>query len=322
MIVQAPDNTSTGDHIPLFDAALGWIASGHQVALATVIQTWGSAPRPVGSHLVVRQDGLFEGSVSGGCVEGAVITEALACLAQARSTEVRFGVADAQAWEVGLACGGNITILIQPISDGFFPADLVRAIVSETDAGKIICVELDVKSGAALQGDQANAKPDSVQITYVPRARLAIVGAVHITQHLAPMATRLGYDVLIIDPRQMFAAAERMAGLSISDAWPDDALASWKPNAASAVVTLTHDPKLDDPALITALKSDAFYIAALGSRKTHGSRVERLKAIGFSEHDIARIHGPAGLAIGSRSPAEIAVSVLAEMTAVRRQSNG
>ncbi len=309
-------SADVSDHLPLFDQALAWLALGHKVALATVTQTWGSAPRAVGSHLVIRDDGLFEGSVSGGCVEGAVIAEALACLAQNSFKRCAFGVADAKAWEVGLACGGQISVLVQPIQADFFSPDLLSDIAGLTRAGGKAIVDSD--SGTGRSGKDL-AGENILRISYMPAARLAIIGAVHIAQHLAPMASQIGYDVLVIDPRGMFAASGRMTGINVSTAWPDDCLADWKPNAASAVVALTHDPKLDDPALIAALKSDAFYIAALGSRKNHAGRLERLRAAGFSQADVSRVHGPAGLDIGARSPAEIAVSILAQMIATRRQ---
>ncbi|MBK8161160.1 MAG: XdhC family protein [Rhodospirillaceae bacterium] len=152
-----------------------------------------------------------------------------------------------------------------------------------------------------------------------PPARIIVVGAVHITQAVAPMAQLAGYEVIIVDPRGAFATAERFPGVTLSQDWPDEALEKLKPDTRSAVITLTHDPKLDDPALTVALRSEAFYIGALGSKKTHASRVERLRAAGFADSEIARIHGPAGLDIGAKSPAEIALSVLAQLTAARRQ---
>ncbi len=308
-------SADVSDHLPLFDQALAWLALDHKVALATVTQTWGSAPRAVGSHLLIRDDGVFEGSVSGGCVEGAVIADALACLAQNRAKLCSFGVADATAWEVGLACGGQLSVLVQPLSDDFFSPSQLSDIAKISRAGGQKTIDLDPGTGRI--GNEL-AADNILRITYTPAARLAIIGAVHIAQYLAPMAAKLGYDVLVIDPRGMFAASERMAGIDVSTAWPDECLAEWKPNAASAVVALTHDPKLDDPALMTALKSDAFYIAALGSRKNHAGRQQRLRAAGFSEADVSRVHGPAGLDIGARSPAEIAVSILAQLIAARR----
>jgi xanthine dehydrogenase accessory factor len=308
--------TPTSDHAALFETALKWMHDGHKVAIATVLQTWGSAPRPTGSHMIVRDDGLFEGSVSGGCIEGEVIAGAQTSLASNVSKSLSFGVADAMAWEVGLACGGQISILVQPLGDAHFPPLLLARIVEETRSGRIMQIEIDETKGTAKIAE--TEKPDDGTFSYAPAARLAIVGAVHITQYLAPMASQLGYQVTIIDPRDMFARADRMQALQVIPAWPDEALAGWKPDGSSAIVALTHDPKLDDPALASALQSPAFYIAALGSRKNHSARLQRLQALGFSDSDCNRIHGPAGLAIGAKSPAEIAISVLAQMTAVRR----
>jgi xanthine dehydrogenase accessory factor len=310
--------SASDDQFRLFEMALTWLKEGHAVALATVTDTWGSAPRPAGSHLIVRSDGLFEGSVSGGCVEGAVIVEAQQCLTANSKKEISFGVSDAQAWQAGLGCGGNISVFIQPMNTDFFSPQLVSDILEMTRDGAAISIGIDRDTGKATKVDQAE-NASSVYLSYAPKFRLAIIGAVHIAQYLAPMAAQLGYDVLVIDPRSMFANGERMQGLTIVTKWPDDALSVWKTDASSAIATLSHDPKLDDPALVAALKSSAFYIAALGSKKTHASRVERLIAQGFSSADIARIHAPAGLAIGAKSPAEIAVSILAELTAARRK---
>lgn len=180
--------------------------------------------------------------------------------------------------------------------------------------------EPDIRAAidADRSGELAIAGKRCFVLVRNPAPRVLIVGAVHITQALAPMAALAGYDVTVIDPRGAFATADRFPGVALSNDWPDDALAALQPDFRTAIVTLTHDPKLDDPALIAALRSDAFYIGALGSKKTHASRLERLRAAGFGDRDLARIHGPAGLAIGAKSPAEIAISVLAELTARRR----
>ena len=302
--------------------ARDWVREGHRAALATVVKTWGSAPRRAGAHLAIRDDGLFEGSVSGGCVEGDVITEAAEVMDSRTPKSLKYGVADAKAWEVGLACGGEIEILVQPVSDDGYPIDVIDAVLSAADAGRRLAVATGANGRSAVVGS-GNAEPgdeESSRVqTYMPPLDLVVVGAVHISQHLVPIAERLGYAVRVIDPRGSFARAERFAGLEVDDRWPDEALAGHPPGAASAVVTLTHDPKLDDPALVAALKSDAFYIAALGSRRTHAARAERLAEAGFSTDDIARIHGPAGLDIGAANPAEIALSVAAEMVAAWRQ---
>ena len=298
-----------GDDLAVLAAATDWVRAGHKVALATVIETWGSAPRRAGSHLAIRDDGLFEGSVSGGCVEGDVVTEAQELIAAGTALRrLDYGVADEMAWQVGLACGGRISVLVQPLAPGGFDPALVDRLVAAAAAGDAVTLATDLATGATTEADLG----DYVR-AYPPPRRLAIIGAVHIAQALVPLAQGLGIAVTVIDPRGLFAADARFAGLDLDRRWPDEALAQWRPNAASAVVALTHDPKLDDVALAAALASPAFYIAALGSRKNHARRCERLAALGFDDADLARLHGPAGLAIGAADPAEIALSIAAEL---------
>lgn len=317
--------TGTTDEIDaLFATALAWLAEGRRVALATVVETWGSAPRATGSHMVVRDDGRFEGSVSGGCVEGDVILSAQAALAQGRAARLDYGVSNGEAWAVGLACGGKISVLVQPVAEAHFPPALLRHILAQRQAGHAVTVRTHLGNGASEAvpdaGPEAKTEGDCFFNTYAPPLRLAIVGAVHIAQALVPLARMLGYAPFVIDPRGAFTLG-RFEEMEVCPLWPDEALREWKPDARSAIVTLTHDPKLDDPALTSALASPAFYIAALGSRKTHGSRLERLKRQGFGEAELARIHGPAGLAIGAKTPAEIAVSIAAQMTAALRRGD-
>ncbi|MGQ5700901.1 XdhC family protein [Sandaracinobacteroides sp. A072] len=298
----------------LLDRAHAWQAAGHRMALATVVRTWGSAPRRPGSLLLVRDDGLFEGSVSGGCVEGAVIAAARARMDKGGGERLHFGVASETAWEVGLACGGEIEILVQAVDASGFPPELFGRMAEARAAGTTLSLAADFASGRTLEGNQGD-----FVFRIDPPLRLIMVGAVHIAQTLAPMAAMLGYQPLIVDPRGAFAAGPRFAGYSVDGRWPDEAMADWKPDSATAVVTLTHDPKLDDVALAEALRSPAFHIAALGSRKTHAARLERLSAQGFSDSDLARIEGPAGLDIGAANPAEIALSVAAGMVAAWRR---
>jgi xanthine dehydrogenase accessory factor len=295
----------------------GWRAAGHRTAIATVIQTWGSAPRRRGAHLIVRDDGLFEGSVSGGCVEGDVITQAVEAIAQGASRRIDYGVSEARAWEVGLACGGQIAIFVQPVDDASFPPALLKQIIAARAGGQRFAVTTDLVSGKSRAGEHAG-ESQFVQ-TYDPPLRLAIIGAVHISQVLLPMAAQLGYQTLIIDPRTAFATAERFPGAYIDTRWPDEVLPEWQPDGASAVVALTHDPKIDDPALTIALASSAFYVGALGSRRTHAARLERLASAGLNREDLARIHGPVGLPIGAANPGEIALSIMAGITAAWRQ---
>lgn len=294
-----------------------WRAASHRTAIATVIQTWGSAPRRRGAHLIVRDDGLFEGSVSGGCVEGDVITQAVEAIADGKARRLDYGVSEARAWEVGLACGGQIAIFVQPVDDGNFPPSLLQALAETRKQGQRVTVSTDLATGRSVAGEQAG-ESQFVQ-TYDPPLKLAVIGAVHISQALLPMATQLGYQALIIDPRTAFATPERFPAAHIDTRWPDEVLSEWKLDAASAVIALTHDPKIDDPALTIALASPAFYIGALGSRRTHAARLERLAANGISAENLARIHGPVGLPIGAANPAEIALSIMAGVTAAWRQ---
>ena len=306
--------TVAGDELDrVLAAARGWLTAGHGVAIATVIETWGSAPRRVGSHLVVRDDGLFEGSVSGGCVEGDVIANALELIGDGSFRRLDYGVADAAAWEVGLACGGRIAILVQALQPDRFAPELLDRLAEARRDGREVVLSTDAE-GRTTEGEVEGAFVNR----YPPPLRLAIVGAVHIAQALVPVARLLGYEVSVIDPRGLFGAAARFGDVPIDGRWPDEALAEWKPNAASAVVTLTHDPKLDDPALLAALASPAFYIGALGSRRTQAARLDRLAAAGATREQLARIHGPAGLDLGAANPAEIALSVAAQMTAAWR----
>ena len=299
----------------LLAAAAQWHAAGHRLALATVVSTWGSAPRRAGSMLLIRDDGLFQGSVSGGCVEGAVIAAAMRRMESGSGGGelLEYGVTDQRAWDVGLACGGTIRLLLQMVEPGAFPFALLERIAEAGAAGRAVHIAYDLAAATAREGGQG----DFVH-RIDPPLRLFLIGAVHISQALAPMAEMLGYRVEIVDPRAAFAASERFPGRAVDGRWPDEALADWRPDAASAVVALSHDPKIDDPGLAAALRSEAFYIAALGSRKNHAGRLERLAAMGFDAATLARVRGPAGLAIGAANPAEIALSIAAQMVAVWR----
>jgi xanthine dehydrogenase accessory factor len=323
-------------------AAAAWLDDHHKVALATVTRTWGSAPRPAGSQMTVRDDGAFTGSVSGGCVEGAVIGEAQAALSDGKARNLKFGVSDTEAWAVGLACGGTIEVHVAPVLGAAQQAIVVelerarqakRAVVLATNLSsgesRVVYPQGGAADGlvaaAAVQARRDQSATVEVDgkswflTVFNPPLDLAIIGAVHIAQPLARIAALADYAVRIIDPRTAFASAERFPGVTLVHEWPEDALASQPLAARGAIVALTHDPKFDDPALAAALKSPAFYIGALGSRTTHARRLERLKAQGFSDADLTRIHGPIGLDIGARSPAEIAVAILGEMTAILRK---
>lgn len=311
------------------ETALRWHRDGAGAVLATVVQTWGSAPRRVGSQLAIAGDGRIVGSVSGGCVEGAVIVEALEALEEGTHRVLEFGVSDEDAFAVGLACGGTIRILVEPVGPAL-PVVLLEELVAARSGRDAVAYVVNLDTGArriARQGfdarmrmDRSGLEEDGVTFVAVhnPPLRLIVVGAVHIAQALVPMARIAGYDPVIVDPRDAFAEQERFPGERILLDWPDEAVASLGLDARTALVLLTHDPKLDDPALTAALAADVFYIGALGSTRTHAKRVARMQEAGFSDAQIATIHGPVGLDIGAAGPAEIAVSILAQMTAVLR----
>ncbi len=318
------------DRIP--EAALAWSRDGKAVALATVVETWGSAPRPTGSQLAISGDAEMAGSVSGGCVEGAVVAEALDALEDGRPRLLDYGVSDAEAFAVGLACGGRIRVMVEPVGVGQGPGPELLAELAAARAAREPAVYAvrpgdwarrlvrgpdDPLWGAAeqaLASDRSGFADDWFLGVHNPPLRMAVVGAVHIAQVLVPMARLAGYDLAVVDPREAFASASRFPETTLSHDWPDAALAEFGLDGRTAVVTLTHDPKLDDPAIEAALRSKAFYIGSLGSSRTHAKRVERLKAAGFGEVEIARIHAPIGLDIGAKSPAEIAISILAQIT--------
>lgn len=311
--------------------ALDWHRAGRRVALATVVETWGSAPRPVGSQLVIDGDGRMEGSVSGGCVEGAVVVEALEALEDGVPRLLEYGVSDDEAFAVGLACGGRIRVLVEPVGAAL-PEAVLAELAAARAARRPVAYVTGLRQGRSrLAGDESfperfrmdrsGVEPDGETFVAVhnPPLRMIVVGAVHIAQALLPMARGCGYDPLLVDPRPAFGSQARFPGETIAEDWPDAALARAGLDARTAVVTLTHDPKLDDPAIAAALSSDVFYLGCLGSRRTHAKRIERLTGRGFTEAQLARIHAPVGLDIGARSPAEIAVSIMAEITRRLRQ---
>lgn len=312
----------TGD---LFAQALAWHDAGRPIAIATVIETWGSAPRAVGSVMVVDSAGAMEGSVSGGCVEAAVVIGAQDAIAAGRSVVLSYGVTDEDAFAVGLACGGQIRVLVEPVG-AVMPVDLLRQLVAADEARRSLAYEVDLTSDArrllAVQLAGSGVLDDGRKFLNVvrPPLRMVIVGAVHIAQALVPMARACGYHPIVVDPRSAFASVDRFPQTELVVDWPDLALVQIGLDGRTAVVTLTHDPKLDDPALMAAVTSDVFYVGALGSTRTHAARVARLQAAGLSDAQVARIHGPVGLPLGGRDPAEIAVSIMAQITQVLRQS--
>ena len=318
----------TFDQIP--EQALAWHRAGKGAALATVIETWGSAPRRVGSQLAINRAGEIIGSVSGGCVEGAVIVEAIEAMEQGDARELEFGVSDGDAFAVGLACGGTIRILVEPVGS-VLVEPLLEELVRARAGRQAVAYVVDLETGArrleyngfeqrfALDRSGFEAESRTFVAIHNPPLRLIVIGAVHIAQALVTMAKTLGYDPVVIDPRESFAAEARFPGIKISTEWPSEAVEKRGLDARTALVLLTHDPKLDDPVLHIALRSNVAYIGALGSKRTHSKRLERLKENGFSAEECTRIQGPVGLDIGASNPAEIALAILAQMTQMLRQ---
>jgi len=310
------------------ETALAWHRAGKGAALATVVETWGSAPRRAGSQLAISGAGEIAGSVSGGCVEGAVVVEALDAIEAGTPVMLEYGVSDGDAFAVGLACGGTIRVLVEPVGSVLPEAVLADLVTARAARAPVAYVtgpggcRLEREGHAErFRSDHSGLMEDGKTFVTIhnPPLRLVIVGAVHIAQALVPMARIAGFDPVVTDPRESFATPARFPDTRLVHDWPDEAVAAIGLDARTALVLLTHDPKLDDPALAGGLRAGVFYLGALGSTRTHDGRVARLTEAGFSEAEIARIHGPVGLDIGAAGPAEIAVSILAEMIAVLRQ---
>ena len=316
----------------ILPTALEWHISGTGAAVATVIRTWGSAPRPVGSQLAVSGEGDIIGSVSGGCVEGAVIIEALNTLKTGRNAILEYGVSDEDAFAVGLACGGNIQILVEPVGFGLSES-IVADLVCRCQRREPVAYSIDIKSGVnkVITLDINDGKKNvgthtsgfygaEFLVIYEKPLRMAVIGGVHIAQPLVSIARMSGFAVVVIDPRSTFLNAIRFPNVEISNLWPDEALKAFKPDSRTAIITLSHDPKIDDLGLIEALNSNCFYIGCLGSKKTHSKRLDRLSKIVNSDVCLSRLHGPIGLNIQSRTPTEIAISIMAEVIQSLREN--
>ena len=302
-----------------------WLKEKRKVALATVISTWGSAPRPVGGQMAIDSNGEIIGSVSGGCVEGAVINEGINSINDGKLRIKDYGISNDMAWEVGLACGGELKILIQPLN---LEDKIVYSIVENIKNREPTKLIINCLTGSRhIDNSIINqiSSYDKIKEEFIhvidPKPRLFIVGAVHIAQALISLAKTADFEIILIDPREHFATKDRFPNCKIINEWPDTALSSFILDKATHLVTLTHDPKIDDPALIYTLKKDIGYIGSLGSKKTHNKRCERLIDIGFCQSDLSKIHGPIGLNIKAKTPAEIAISIMAEIINFRRSKN-
>ncbi|MCO5186235.1 MAG: XdhC/CoxI family protein [Anaerolineae bacterium] len=332
-----------------------WREEGAAVALATVVKTWGSAPRKAGAKMAMASGNRISGSVSGGCVENAAYETGLETLASGNAQLLHFGVTDETAWGVGLACGGSITILVEPLRDPVYAA--ARAVVVQDGAGVIVTVlsagawfgrkrvyrpsgavgsigsaldhEIDAHAAQAVRSGKSQTLSILHPVTgesldlfldaLLPAPQLIMVGGVHIAQVLTGMAKMLGFRTIVVDPRRAFGTDARFPDADkLVQLWPQKAFAQLEVNENTAIALLTHDPKIDDPAIAAAIASPAFYIGALGSRTTHAKRVGRLRDAGFSDAQIGRIRGPIGIDINAQNPEEIALSILAEIVAIRR----
>lgn len=305
--------------LQVLKSARDWVNAGRRVVMATVIRTWGSAPRPIGALTAIRDDGMVVGSVSGGCIEDDMIAQVRAGeLAGDRPATTRYGVSAEEAKRFGLPCGGTLELVLEPLTR----ASGLDELLSRIERHELVLRRLDMETGRATVGpaqwsDQLAFDGRTLVSVHGPRWRLLIIGAGQLSQYLAQMAQGLDYQVTVCDPREEYAEGWSVANAELKRGMPDDVVAEMNLDGHSAVVTLTHDPKLDDMALLEALKSPAFYVGAIGSKKNNDARRRRLADFDLSQEEIARLHGPVGLKLGSKTPPEIAIAILAEMTAIR-----
>jgi xanthine dehydrogenase accessory factor len=336
----------------ILEQVKSWLESDQSIALATVIKTWGSSPRPVGAGMAVNQSGEIAGSVSGGCVEGAVIQAAEQVINDQLATRIRFGVADDEAWEVGLACGGEIEVFIRPFSKddlvlweqayktktafcSILPltkdANVLQKEIIILDDGQELLLPGDLDQAGDFKAEikellssrrskiikEPGIGSEEIFVQVVPTPKkLIIVGGVHIAIPLVNLAEQVDFESTVIDPRRLFGTEERFPGVSVIPEWPSSAFKKIQITDSTAIVMLTHDPKIDDPALKIALNSSAFYVGALGSKKTHQKRLERLRSEGIAASVLNKIHAPIGLDLGGKSPSEIALSIMSEIIQV------
>jgi xanthine dehydrogenase accessory factor len=305
--------------LEVLKTAAGWIADGLRCQLVTVIKTWGSSPRPIGATLAICEDGRVVGSVSGGCIEDDLIEQVRRHgITRSVPEIVSYGISADEAHRFGLPCGGTIELAIEPLS----PASGIKDLLARLGRHELVARRLDLRTGAvSLEGAAPGIGQhiaDGVLCTvHGPRWRLFIIGAGQLSRFVAQIASAMDYHVTVCDPREEYRSGWQLPGVELVHVMPDDLVIDARLDSRSAVLALTHDPKLDDLALMEALKSDAFYVGAIGSRMNNAKRRERLRQFDLDDVQLARLHGPVGLYIGSKTPAEIAISILAEMTAVK-----
>ena len=307
----------------VLQSAISWLRDGKRIALATVVQTWGSSPRPVGSWLAIREDGQVVGSVSGGCVEDDLIRRVQTEILTRTSPElVKYGVSKDEAVRFGLPCGGTLQLLVEPRPE----LAILEAIMSGIKKRSIVLREVNVLTGQSTlsignRSTQFQFSNEKMQTIYGPRWRMFIIGAGQLSLCLASFALTSDFDITIIDPREEYAEGIGSEGIQFIQGMPDDVMQELGVDSHTAIVALTHDPKIDDLALIDALQSEAFYVGALGSHTNTQKRKERLREFNLSTEQLERLHGPVGLAIGALTPPEIAVSIMAEVIAVKYGKN-
>jgi xanthine dehydrogenase accessory factor len=307
--------------IDVIRTALNWLGQGHRVVLGTVVRTWGSAPRPPGSLMVIRDDGQVAGSVSGGCIEDDLIGRVARGELALRLPEVTsYGTTAEEVRRFGLPCGGTVQLVLEPLG----PQSQLRELLVDIERHQRVQRCLDLATGLvrlkpATEGDRLDFDGNTLATVHGPRLRLLIIGGGQLSRYLASMAVMLDYQVTVCEPRVEYHEGwDSMAGVTLSSVMPDDLVLAMSLDHNSAVVAVTHDPKLDDLALMEALRTPAFYVGALGSRHNNNNRRERLLQFDVTPEEAARLRGPVGLNLGALTPPEIAMSIVAEMTALRR----
>jgi xanthine dehydrogenase accessory factor len=303
--------------LDVLERSLDWKRAGRRVWLVTVTQTFGASPRPPGSLLAMRDDGILVGSVSGGCIEDDLVARRDE-YAGRKPQFASYGVTSEEARRFGLPCGGQLEVIIEPE----VPIADLEALLAHIGSGRIIARRVDLATGSwsfasAQPADECQRTGTHFTSIHGPRWRMLIIGASEIAHYLAEVAATVDYQVFVCDPREEYRAAWRVPGTKFIEGMPDDAVAAFKPDGHSVILTVSHDPKLDDMALLEALRSEAFYVGAVGSRQTSMDRRKRLAEFDLSAREIAKLRGPVGLSIGSRTPPEIAVAILADLIATR-----
>ncbi len=303
--------------LDVLERVLEWRKGGHRVWLVTVAQTFGASPRPPGSLAAIRDDGILVGSVSGGCIEDDLVARREEYSGR-KPQFTRYGVTAEEAQRFGLPCGGELEVIIEaevPVAD-------VEALLNAIASGRIVARTVDLDSGAwsfadATPTDECERTEERFTSVHGPRWRMLVIGASEIAHYLAEVASTVDFQVFVCDPREEYRGAWRARGAQWVEGMPDDAVVAFKPDPHSVILTVSHDPKLDDMALLEALKSEAFYVGAVGSARTSAERRKRLADFDLTPQQIARLRGPVGLTIGSRTPPEIAVAILADLIASR-----